>query len=269
MWSTAPTTPTNNRKLEEDKVQSAAEASIEGKTSYEKAILLSDEDKMRVWQAEDEEKPRDGVDRRGQLPKHISSSSQGINSSSGDHVNTPQGQGQLFLQYPSGVPNRMAPEVVSANHSATRIHRGFVPNSGHFDATKPTDLPGSRGEDTVITTPPHSQTSLIGSTGSRPRAQSIEEADRQRENYAPLSGKNIESSTRGEGLEEDLSSFCLGLTSLIINPDGISGGDRIDGKEGKMNQDRKVSETSDASTVSVSTHFCILCTVGPLHIIII
>lgn len=119
--------------------------------------------------------------------------------------------------------------------------------SGPFDATKSTDLPGSRGEP-VITTPPHSQTSStrktgLGTTDFRPRTQSIEEADKQRENYAP-SNSDFFGSVDGTSSKE---SFCLDLSSLIISHE--------EEKTIEKNRNRKPSGVSDASTTSLPGSF--------------
>ena len=232
MWSTAPSTPITSRKDNE-------EPRLKVQSSYEKAIQSAD-------------RMREG-ERHGQVPRHISSN-QTSNGPNDCAPVLPQGTGSGGQKYPhiptvgvsssSGIQKSMGPEVVSSNHSPSRIHRGFMPNSGPFDATKSTDLPGSRGEP-VITTPPHSQTSStrktgLGTTDFRPRTQSIEEADKQRENYAP-SNSDFFGSVDGTSSKE---SFCLDLSSLIISHE--------EEKTIEKNRNRKPSGVSDASTTSVS-----------------
>lgn len=174
-------------------------------------------------------------ERRGQLPEHISSH-QAING--GANANSAQG-------YPCipdvGASGARPPDVVvsPSTHSPSRIHRGFM-----LDATTPAELPGSKGT-AVITTPPHPQGVKTGSTFSdaRPRARSIEELDKHRENYVPSSN----ASEGGVGGVKESSSYCLGgLSSFIISQDaGHDDQKRVLG-------DRKASATSQASTISVS-----------------
>lgn len=220
MWSTAPSTPISQHRGNQDSEghQDLSKITEVPCTSYERAISNID----RPWEG-----GREG-ERRGQIPKHISSN-QAMNMSAG--------ASQGFAHIPGvGVSGSRPPEVVSSSsHSPARIHRGFMLDQ--FDATKPADLPGSRGA-AVITTPPHPQTMKTGPAVSetRPRARSIEEVDRHRENY-------VTSLEAYEGLSG--GSYCLsGLSSLIISQDGGRG------KEERMIlSDRKASDTS---TVSVS-----------------
>ena len=153
-----------------------------------------------------------------------------------------------------GSRSKITPEIISpTSHSPSKIHRGFMPaNYDGFDATNSADLPGSRDEK-VITTPPHSQSG--GSSGklnqgaseSRQRAQSIEEADKHRENYVPLNRAPGDPPLKGT---EEENSYCLGsLSSYIISQE--SGHDS--GRKGEIKSQRKTSGASEASTLSVSS----------------
>jgi hypothetical protein len=202
VWTTPPTTPTSHHRGNQD--------SSKG----------------------DSEKATEGSRERGQVPKHISSSGAltGVVKADSSHG---------YPHIPDMVvsPSAHPPDIVSpSTHSPSRIHRGFVLDE--FDTTKSDELPGSRG--TVITTPPHPQASK-GGPETRPRARSIEEADKHREKYVPSSNSSV------GGVKEESSSYCLGLSSLILSQEG--------GRVGEASQvpgGRKTSATSETSTISVS-----------------
>lgn len=203
MWSTAPNTPTVIHK--EVPAKSAAAIS-------------------KGWHGDD------GAERHSQVPKHISSANQAINGS-GNHANVPRGHDQRYPHVTDmGGSDGFTPEVISPSNHSSQVHRGFIPNQYQtFDATKTTDLPGSRE---VITTPPHPQGSTFGD--SRPRARSIEDVDKQRGNYVPSPDG---SSGGGVGA----TSYCLSSLSSLIGSQ----------EEGPY-QDRKASMNSETSTISVS-----------------
>lgn len=234
MWSTAPNTPTVAHKQVPTKPAAGT---------------------SKGWHGDD-----GGAERHGQVPKHISSTNQALNGSGnhanapGNHANAPTTRGH-DQRYPrvadvggSDGFIRETPEVVisPSNHSS-QVHRGFIPNQYQtFDATKTTDLPGSRD---VITTPPHPQGPTFGD--SRPRARSIEDVDKQRGNYVP-SPDGSSSGGGGVGVvkeeeEEELTSYCLSSLSSLIGSqeEGRGYGE-------KPYQGRKASMNSDASTISVS-----------------
>ena len=110
-------------------------------------------------------------------------------------------------------------DVVRSDPATVRV--GFVPVS--VETTNPSELPGSQKREKVITTPPHSsststaaakkparhsdsvgsyttqggteRTKIVGTSPPvvvhqplSPRAKSIEEADKEREKYAPVEG---------------------------------------------------------------------------------
>ncbi len=193
VWSTAPSTPTSHRK-DDPKANGSG-------GNHEKAGHMGGGGGEGAG------------DRHGPLPPmHISS-----NQTPKDQIHQ-----QQLQQGNGGGSGVTPPEVVSSSVPPSRIHRGFMPpNIENFDATKSTDLPGARwGESPVITTPPHSQTNKTGHTGSdvvivgsRQRAKSIEDVDKQRGGYVP-SREGTE-----EGFDEAPRSFCLGLSSLISPQD--------------------------------------------------
>ena len=197
----------------------------------------------------------------GQLPRHISSSSiQAVGESSeGTASRPPQHQGgsaHVGGDYPqildvgisrihSGTSTSAG--VVTSPPPPSRVQQGFMPSSsGTFDATNSTDLPGSRSDkDLVITTPPHSQTNLVfGQTPSRSRAKSIEDVDRNRENYAP-GGMRKQQGDDGESKQSN--SFCLGLSSLMISKEIA----HSSSEPATATRKREGSVTSETSTISV------------------
>ena len=114
------------------------------------------------------------------------------------------------------------PTVDVVTTSPTRVRVGFFPTTS-IDTTNPAELPGSRDDKRVITTPPHpsstssasksttSTTPKASLTGAaRPRAESIEDADKRRENYIPQS---VADKTDDEELEPN--TFCLPFSTLI------------------------------------------------------
>lgn len=226
VWSTAPSSPTSSHKLIDKKSSGSSAESLErsGNTEESKGCYGNG---------------GGGIPEGGerQLPRHISSNH--ITGRSGDFVTSPTG-GQKFPQIPDmGVVSPSSP---------SKIHRGFIPNLGPLDTTNTADLPGSRGDE-VITTPPHSQANMAKkiSSESHARTSSIEEADRQREGYAPIPRMSGGRKGKGEAPpEDDSNSFCLGLSSLIMTPEGEHGGEK---KTDKEKMDRK---GSSASTTSVS-----------------
>ena len=165
-------------------------------TSYEKAITTDS-----VWEPENPDKWKE--ERKTAMPKHITS---------------PVKQ-QLT---PSSPPADLLPgypkvEIVSTNPASVRV--GFLPTS--VETTNPAELPGSQRREEVITTPPHSSLAkkpvkLVGSASSSapggaqrvaqnrnappvivhqpssPRTKSIEEADKEREKYAPQDGEALD-----------------------------------------------------------------------------
>ena len=212
MWSTAPNTPTVTHKEVPAKPAAATGVS-------------------KGWHGDD------GAERHGKVPKHISSTNQVINGS-GNHANAPRGHDQRYPRA-SDVGGsdgfiKGTPEVISPSNHSSQVHRGFIPNQYQtFDATKTTDLPGSRE---VITTPPHPQGSALGD--SRPRARSIEDVDKQRGNYVP----SPDGSSGGVGVKEESTSYCLSSLSSLI-------GSQEEGRGHEEN--RKGSMNSEASTISV------------------
>ncbi len=110
----------------------------------------------------------------------------------------------------------MGPGVNVVTSAPANVQVGFFPMA-NLEATDPNELPGSCHSNKVITTPPHpSSPSSKGPSinVSRPRAESIEEADKKRENYVPQSARRaIDLSgypANGEG-----NAFCLDLVTLI------------------------------------------------------
>ena len=195
MWSTAPSTPVSQHRSDESG-KNPADTTKERRTSYE--IAMESSRGKGVWHHGGEEPPGE---RHGQIPKHITSDL-ALNGAagSGGSGNVTRGQDRGFPHIPNvgGAQKKVSPEIISpSSHSPSKIHRGFMPSPcDGFDATNSADLPGSRGAK-VITTPPHPQgssssgkTSGVGGSEPRPRAQSIEEADRRRGNYVPHRSPN-------------------------------------------------------------------------------
>ena len=240
MWSTAPNTPTSQQRTKKSSTH-------ERGSSYEKAVNQGRE----VWGGGD---PPGGGERRGQIPRHISSN-QALNGAGGvgNHSNVARGHDQGFPHIPdvsasgtSSTRNKVTPDIISpTSHSPSKIHRGFMPSPcDGFDTTNSADLPGSRG---VITTPPHPQGSSASSkpSESRPRARSIEEADKHREKYAPV--KQAPGDPPLEGAEDE-NSYCFGgLSSFIVSQESGRGRkeeavdlrDIINKSRGERDQTRK------------------------------
>ena len=180
---------------------------------------------------------------------------------------------------PSLIPGKQlqGPDIVTS--SPTHVSVGFYPAAASLEATNPAELPGSRGgtDGRVITTPPHSTSSHHGHApspsssssprglagdavpGSRPRAESIEDADRRLENYAPTTSvrKALEFSDTQD--EAPPNAFCLDFSSLIGSssndePPQLSHQIRILGSKGDyLGSAKRPSLTpSDISTISVS-----------------
>ncbi len=137
----------------------------------------------------------------------------------------------------------------------TNVQIGFFPTAT-LNATNPNELPGSRHSNKVITTPPQPSSPTVKGQGtSRPRAQSIEEADKKRENYVPQSArKALDLATYPPNVEGN--AFCLDLVTLIgAQPEGkpqamqTLGADLV-----TVPVEKRPSRTpSDISTISVST----------------
>ena len=233
VWSTPPSTPTG------DPPNRNPSDGMEGDSSYEKAIYAAE--KVRSWHG------ADSSERSGQVPRHISAVNGGAGNFGGNapHTST-SSTGYPRIPDMGAAHKSGGPEIISPSN--LHVHRGFMPSPvGGFEATKPTDLPGSR-QKAVITTPPKPQTSKSGKGGSvaetRPRAKSIEEADKRRENYVPTSG--------GRGAKsggQDENAFCLGsLSSLITSKEEGNVSGMMESEQDRSGA-RKISETS---TVSVS-----------------
>ena len=127
----------------------------------------------------------------------------------------------------------------------THVRVGFFPS---VETTNPAELPGSRHDNCVITTPPHPTSPSPAINISRPRAESIEEADKKWENYVPQSAR------KGLNFSPEDSSgnaFCFELATLI-------GAQQMDEQpqkpKGRVPEtDRKASlPMSDTSNISVS-----------------
>lgn len=156
--------------------------------------------------------------------------------------------------------------------SPVNVRVGFFPTSS-IEATDPAKLPGSRKDSQVITTPPHPSTKISSfsttpnsksSSASRiPRVESIEDADKKRENYAPqLIRRELNFGGGGEDREAEPNAFCLGLASFIGSPSDVRqytvGGDGLD-EETLWREVQKYSTSpSELSNVSVSTEMLVL-----------
>ena len=221
------------------------------KHSYEQAImhhdLLTD-----LHRKPDGAKP---ADKDKPLPKHI-----------GSPNGKPAGKFTGHAHISPGVPRipevdlggrkegggvKMAANVVMS--SPEKVHVGFNPP---LESTNPADLPGSSRRDGVITTPPHSAartTSPAPKVGgeSRPRAESIEDADRRRMNYVPgLAKQALDFASISGGGEP----YCLDISALVRGSGGGKERSYSDSGHGESVYNvRKMSATaSDVSTISVS-----------------
>ena len=190
-------------------------------------------------------------------PKHIGSPNGKPAGKIISHAHPSQGIPRIaevdMIGGKSPVVSKTAGTVVMS--SPERVHVGFNPP---LESTNPADLPGSRegGGHSVITTPPHSaaRTNSPGPKGgveSRPRAESIEDADKRRINYVPgLARQALDFSGRGPEMEP----YCLDFTSLVRG--SRSGKERSYSDSGhgdSVFNIRKLSATaSDVSTISVS-----------------
>lgn len=222
-------------------------------TSYEKAVLSSDA--LWEWQAEEEEVKGDWkATREHVMPKHVTSPPSHSPPTSYYKAPRPPELGTLG----TGI------DVVQS--SPTNVRVGFYPTSS-IDATDPAELPGSRQDNKVITTPPHPSTRIspISTTPNSksspvsqiPRVESIEDADKKRENYVPqLARRELNFGGERDDGEAEPNAFCLGLASFIGSPSGVKqyavGADGLD-EETLWKGVRKYSTSpSELSNVSVS-----------------
>ena len=232
------------------------------KNSYEKAILHSN--LLQDWHGKNDATESD----KALPPKHIGSPNgkpagiKATNSNThvpGDIPHIPE----VNLSTGRKEPNvQKGANVVMC--SPEKIHVGFNPP---LESTNPADLPGNPhrdgGDHAVITTPPYSMartTSPIsrGSGESRPRAESIEEADRRRVNYVPgLAKQALDFVGRGPEAEP----YCLDFSAFVRGSGGGKQRSYSDSGHGdSIFNVRKSSVTpSDVSTISVSTLLSSLC----------
>ena len=224
-------------------------------TSYEKAVLSSDA--LWEWQAEEEEKGDWKAAREHVMPKHVTS----------PPSHSPPTTTTTYYKAPRppelGTPGTGIDVVQS---SPTNVRVGFFPTSS-IEATDPAELPGSRQDIKVITTPPHPSTKIssISTTPNSksspvsqiPRVESIEDADKKRENYVPqLARRELNFGGREDG-EAEPNAFCLGLASFIGSPSDVKqyavGADGLH-EETLWREARRYSTSpSELSNVSVST----------------
>lgn len=221
-------------------------------TSYEKAVLSSDA--LWEWQAEEEVKGDWKATREHVMPKHVTSPSSHSPPTSYYKAPRPPELGTL----------RTGIDIVQS--SPTNVRVGFYPTSS-IDATDPAELPGSRQDIKVITIPPHPSTRIspISTTPNSksspvsqiPRVESIEDADKKRENYVPqLPRRELNFGGGRDDGEAEPNAFCLGLASFIGSPSGVKqyavGADGLD-EETLLSGVRKYSSSpSELSNVSVS-----------------
>ena len=222
-------------------------------TSYEKAVLSSDA--LWEWQAEEEEKGDWKSTREHVMPKHVTS---------------PPSHSPPTTYYKAPRPPELGTlgtgiDVVQS--SPTNVRVGFYPTSS-IEATDPAELPGSRRDIKVITTPPHPSTKIssISTTPNSkssplaqiPRVESIEDADKKRENYVPqLAQRELNYGGGRDDGEAGPNAFCLGLASFIGSPSDVKqyavGADGLD-EETLWKEVRKYSTSpSELSHVSVSS----------------
>ena len=292
-WSTAPNTPTQQPKTatansgpthHEERPSSSADSA----TSYEKAILTSDA--LGGWHTgagnatatagKADSNNAVGRDHLGHvIPRHIESPvSHGSPPAQPTHPWAPRIPeiSSTDASSSSGAPGKKlhGPDIVTS--SPTHVRVGFYP-AASIEATNPADLPGSRSDAKVITTPPHSASSAshghptssspsprghVGdiALGSRPRAESIEDADRRLENYVPMSAKKALDFSDTQDDDAPPNAFCLDFSSLIGSTQTqerqpqLSHQIRIIGsKKDYTDSSKRPSLTaSDISTISVS-----------------
>ena len=197
-------------------------------TSYEKAVLSSD----AHWEWHTAE--QDGMERgkvttkEHVMPKHVSSPVTRLPSTSTFTTTTYYRAPRL----PSGEPMSPTQKLQSAGgvdvvtSSPTNVRVGFF-TTASIEATNPSELPGSRTDGKVITTPPHpsaktssSSTTPSSNVPSAPaslqRVESIEDAGKNRENYAPqLVMRELNFEDGDEGGEMGPNTFCLDFASLM------------------------------------------------------
>lgn len=147
-------------------------------------------------------------------------------------------------------------DVNVVRSSPDHVQVGFFPPSSSLETTNPTQLPGSRCEGKVITTPPLPASSssvpsgavkvpVMAAPGGHTKTESIEDVDRQRENYVPASAKDVVHGSSGnEGMD---SPFCLPLP-VLVDPLPESGGWRGEHEKHlqpyQAKRDRDISETA-------------------------
>lgn len=229
-------------------------------TSYEKAVLSSD----ALWEWHTSEQDgRDGgkaAAKEHMMPKHVSS------PTTTTYYKAPRLPSAEPLSPSQKLQSAGGVDVVTS--SPTNVRVGFF-TTASIEATKPSELPGSRTDGKVITTPPHPSTKTSSSSAiqgsnvppvpaSLQRVESIEDADKKRENYAPQlvrRGLNFEDGEEGE--EMGPNTFCLDFALLMSSQSDdkliSSGGEGSDKEISFRAFPRKSSiNPSEFSTISVS-----------------
>lgn len=145
------------------------------------------------------------------------------------HVTSVGRHASLEGKAPPLLKNNNVPAVVSSSN--TRVQIGFEPP---INATSLSSLPG-----TVITSPPPPSTTNRPNTpklaheGGLPKHRSIEELDKDRQNYVPPPDAHL---SGYQGSPEDTSAFCLDLSSItghysnmvIVNDQKMEKGGQVD-----------------------------------------